>query len=264
MMSRSITKRHWNSDLLLVCGGALFSLLVLWFVNGVPAVQTILALPLVFLLPGYALAMALFPQHKTAVPERLLLSVGFSLASIVISGLLLNLSPWGLQTHSWLVVLVGLTLVSSSIAWWRREPSYYEVVTEAKRPFRFTLPWQPILLLSLAIVITIMAVQIAQLPSPSDGLEGYTQLWVEPASEDNRLTIVFESKELEETTYQLDAKIGDFIIYQSKAITLSAGQSWTAVFPRPSNQPFTATLHRLDSPDEEPYREVVWWPSSTE
>ena len=105
--------------------------------NPLALVGIILALPLVFFLPGYTLTEALFKQSSgTSIPlirepklrierrfnvsDRLILSLGLSLAIDIICGFALNILPLGLQSLSWSVSLGFLTMIFSLIAAYRR------------------------------------------------------------------------------------------------------------------------------------------------
>src|SRR5438105_797407 len=86
---------------------------VIWALlpSRIPIVGIVLALPLVFILPGYALTEVLFRKRSLGAPERLLFSIGLSLAIAILSGLILNLLPGGLQAISWALWL-GLFTVA--------------------------------------------------------------------------------------------------------------------------------------------------------
>src|SRR5437588_10406582 len=88
---------------------------VLWAVlpSRPPVIGIILALPLVLVLPGYTLTEALFRKRPLDAPNRLLFSLGLSLAIDIFCGFILNLLPTGLQAISWAVFLALLTAVLS-------------------------------------------------------------------------------------------------------------------------------------------------------
>src|SRR5947209_13497361 len=81
----------------------------------------ILTLPLVLLLPGYALTSALLPRQTLGIAERLLLSLGLSLTIVILGGLVLNQTPFGLAKSSWAVLLTGITLSACIVAFIRRQ-----------------------------------------------------------------------------------------------------------------------------------------------
>src|SRR5437899_947045 len=64
-----------------------------------------LTLPLVLVLPGYALTSALFPRQVLGVPERVVFSLALSLVIVILGGLVLNFTAFGLHASSWSVLL---------------------------------------------------------------------------------------------------------------------------------------------------------------
>jgi uncharacterized membrane protein len=81
----------------------------------------ILGLPFLLLFPGYALVAALFPR-KSAIGavERLALSFALSIAVVVLIGLILNYTPWGIKVNPILACVAGLTLGVDAFAVYRR------------------------------------------------------------------------------------------------------------------------------------------------
>src|ERR1700737_2473899 len=80
-----------------------------------PVLDTALALPLVFVLPGYTLTEALFHKRSLDIVHRMLLSLGLSLAIDIPGGLLLNMFPFGLRSTSWSALLAVLTVVFAGL-----------------------------------------------------------------------------------------------------------------------------------------------------
>ena len=98
--------------------------------NAYPIVYSrhILGSIFVLWLPGYSLIKALFPTKKMDNEERIALSVGMSLASVSIVGLLLNYTPWGIRVTSITLSLLALTVTFSTAA----------VIREHTRPLNST------------------------------------------------------------------------------------------------------------------------------
>ncbi len=85
-------------------------------------VRTVLGLPMVLFLPGYALIAALFPgKDDLDGIERIALSFGLSIAVVPLIGLGLNYTPWGIRLVPILVFLTNFTVIMAIIAVYRRE-----------------------------------------------------------------------------------------------------------------------------------------------
>ena len=67
-------------------------------------------------LPGYTLVKALFPGKALDILERFALSILMSLALVPIVALLLNYSPWGIESTTIIASLFPLTLVFATVA----------------------------------------------------------------------------------------------------------------------------------------------------
>lgn len=103
-------------------------------------IRSLLAVPFVLFLPGYAVVAALFPEAAESADEaseegnestgashtgltyfeRAALSFGVSVAVVPLIGLVLNVTPFGIQLGSVLLLVTQVTLVSSIIALYRR------------------------------------------------------------------------------------------------------------------------------------------------
>lgn len=114
---------------------------LLWLVTLVPIfdegpLRVAVAAPFALFVPGYALLAALFPERATTASaeqraddeesqgidtlERAVLSFGASVALVPLTGLVLNVTPWGIRLVSILVALTALTLSLTGVAARRR------------------------------------------------------------------------------------------------------------------------------------------------
>jgi uncharacterized membrane protein len=107
-------------DLILVASLAVVTMVATLAGVNQPVARALLALPLVLVLPGYALVAAAFPEAGRSLAERLLYGVGLSLAVAALGGFALNLTPWGLRAEAWATLLGGIALAACAIAWARR------------------------------------------------------------------------------------------------------------------------------------------------
>ena len=86
--------------------------------------RSLLGTLFILFLPGFAFIKALFPSklhietgsEKLDNIERLVLSIGMSLALVPITGLILNYTPWGITLTPITLSLLALTVIFASIA----------------------------------------------------------------------------------------------------------------------------------------------------
>ncbi len=223
--------------------------------------QIILSVPLVLFLPGFALTLILFPRKSLGIPERLLLSVGLSVAFTALSGLILNFTPWGLQaTTLWIVLLVSVALEVVVIFFARR--SWW--IEQSKFPAGFNFNTRQWVLMALAAIMTFMAIRVARTPTPQQGLAGYTMLWIQAASTPNAVHVSVQSDEFDTTRYQVRYEFNG-TVRQGSTFKLQPGETWERIVPLPAGvsagNSFSVLLYRLDNPTEV-YRRVIWWPNS--
>jgi len=74
-------------------------------------IRNILGAIFVLFLPGYSLIKLLFPKKELDNIERTALSIGMSLALVPMIGLILNYTPWGIETAPTTLSLLTLTII---------------------------------------------------------------------------------------------------------------------------------------------------------
>ena len=97
--------------------------------------RNILGIIFILWLPGYALIKAIFPENmpiktsseKLDAIERIMLSIGTSLAIVPMVGLILNYLPWGIRLLPVTLALIGLTLIIASAAAAREYMALYKL-----------------------------------------------------------------------------------------------------------------------------------------
>jgi hypothetical protein len=216
-----------------------------------------LGLALVFVLPGYLFSAALFPKGTIDSVERLLFSLGISVSIIILGGLILNATPWGLQLGSWLVLLLIITVGSSLVVFARQQHRLPALAMPAVR-----LSASQMILFGAATIMVLAAINVARTPTPAQGTEGYTQLWMLPNGASGQGSIQFGIKSFELTLvrYKLQLFAGDKPLYEWPSIELEPGQEWSQTKTLLPEQRGTgsvrALLFRLDDLDWPPYRLV--------
>jgi len=237
------------SDLAAVMAAASACLLVTLLAVDSVVLRTIFALPLVFVLPGYALVRAVFTRREIGITERLLFSVGLSLALTILGGVLLNLTPWGLQPVSWAVWLWSLTAAACLAALLLRRPAL--AVDAASH--RWLGVGQRIPQLITAAVLLGAAVVMVRLPTPFYGFEGYTSLSMVPVDGQNRgaVRVEIDSAEFQPAAYRLAIDINGRVVQEWTKIELEPGEQWNNIVSLPTpptdEETVNAVLYRVDT-----------------
>ncbi len=247
-----------NLDLLLtifiaVCNGCSALL------PGLPVcIKILLALPMVFVLPGYILSNIFFQKRTFDIYQRLLSTLSLSLAVVILSGFLLNLLPGGLQTLSWTIFLAAFVIAGSLVVMLLRHTLPRKFFPALR--FRLTLFQAFLLLGTLLLSATSLAYTkngIAQQPHAL-----YTQLWMLPSQESDKQWLIqmgLQNEEGATSHYQLTLSVNGTITRTWPAIALSPHQVWQLQMPlqlkTPENTYVELRLYRLQQA-RNVYREV--------
>ena len=96
-------------------------LLIYLPIQNTTLLRLVLALPVILFIPGYCLIAALFPKNgDIGLIERIMLSIGVSIAIVPLIGLGLNFTPWGIRLDPIMIVLTLFTWVMVLIAHYQR------------------------------------------------------------------------------------------------------------------------------------------------
>jgi uncharacterized membrane protein len=205
-----------HPDLIMTTAIALANVVWAFLPFYLPVIGTILALPLVFITPGYTLTGVLFHRRSLDRMYRLLLSLGISVSIVIAGGLLLNALPVGLRPSSWAVLLALLTLLFAALAAYRRrktalpapspdvgtqfiasaspiasDPRLTPVPGIAPTPATesihrvasLRLPWYGWLLCVLAILVMTLSIVFSASSVARQPHAGFTQFWMLPSGQ---------------------------------------------------------------------------------
>jgi uncharacterized membrane protein len=208
-------------------------------------VRLIFSLPLIFVLPGYAVAAAIFGDARLDRAQWILLSVGLSIVTAILVALVLYLTPFDLRAGSWGWALVLVVVAGSGIAVLRRRNR-----EGRQRPRLPRLRARDALLLLAAAAVAAGAVAFARTALPAKNVQGYTALWLLPGH-NRSMRVGITSGELHPMTYQLRLRLGPRHAY-TRSVSLEPGQRWEEIvrFRSPGNTagvPVTANLFREGS-----------------
>jgi len=221
------------------------------------SVRAVLAVPFVLILPGYALTMAVLPNPTLRFAEQLTFTLGLSLAIAAVGGVVLNLTPWGLQAGTWAAWLGTVTAVAGVIALLRCRRRVRSALNS--RPMFADLNVRQLLMFGLAVCITLGAIGLARYGAVQQQSAGFTQLWIQPADQGGmpNVRIGVESMEQRPIQYRLELKSNGSVIREWSSINVAPGKAWeTTVALGTSAGPVEAVLYRTEAP-EMVYRFVI-------
>jgi hypothetical protein len=246
-----------------VGGAALCALLALLL--PFDALRVLVGAPLLFFLPGYAIAAAAFARGRIQRSHFLLFSVGLSLAVLALGALVLNYLPGGIRGGSWALLLFLVVLGASRGAALRRP-------RRAGPPVAWSLPRvkpAQIALVAAGALLAVAAVVLAFTPLSATNASGYTEIWIQPlaASEGPGVRVGVGSGERDDSRYRLVVEFGDGEGEATRQLALAPGQKQVLELEPPDSAPaalaptepipVTATLYKEDSPEpDQPFRQV--------
>ncbi|MGI8968223.1 MAG: DUF1616 domain-containing protein [Chloroflexota bacterium] len=221
-------------------------------------VRALLTIPLVLILPGYAIMALAYPDPQQSMPrpfdvnpfgaaERLILSIGGSIAVTTGGGFLLNATPWGLETKPWALLLAGTTVCAGLGALGRRHYQLRTVVAQARTRLTLRQGMQ----FGVALLVVVAAVGTAVLGAQRQASTGFTQFWLLPAgASTGTVQVGIMSNESSAHQYNVTLRIQDHAVKQWRAISLSPGKTWktVVVLPARTSGPVQALLYRTERP----------------
>jgi uncharacterized membrane protein len=214
-------------------------------------VRTLFTLPLVFVLPGYAIVAAFFPKRLASYPDNILFVLAWSLAMTSLGTVLLHKTPWGLTTFTWVIFLGGLTLANIAIALWQSKEMFDVGKT-------YSVPAYQLALIAVAIALGIGALQIARQGAMLPTGSNFTQLWMIQPDDADAVQFGVENNEGQAISYHLVVEGAGMPI--EREFELEAGERWlfSLNLPATASSRVVANLYRLDQPDRV-YRTTHLW-----
>lgn len=255
--------KHPSIGLHAVITITLIAVALTFFVAPDNVLVRILTLPLVLVLPGYAVMSAIFVRHPSGFPERLVLSLGLSVVIVVLSGLMLNFMTINLEARTWAIFLGCITLCASLVALMRQKEN--AISHPPRLIVGFTLrSW---LLLGLAAIVVISAVVVSSTEAAQQrNNEQFTQLWMLPINGVGQKYMVrlgVNNMQSIEAQYALNMSVNGQTIRKWSTITLKPYETWAVTLALPTIK-YTGTisveaaLYRNSAPSSK-YRFVKLW-----
>jgi uncharacterized membrane protein len=221
------------------------------------AARVVFAAPLSLILPGYAIAAVAFGHRRPKWPEMVPLTIGLSLAALVLGSLVLNYTPGGIRGLPWALLLALVVLGCCRGAAVRRGNE------KPRRTLRMPqVGPTTVILLAAGAILAVVALVLAQRTFQADRAYGYTELWMVPPGNTGRVVrIGVTSEKQHPSSYRLEVRFGNLAESIPRTFRLAPGKSLTMnFFAPPSSQPVAvrARLFRAGHPGEI-YREVHGW-----
>ncbi len=246
-----------NIDLIVILTIVAATIVCVFLPIHVTAIGIALALPLVFLFPGYVVTEVLSYKRPLNTTYLAILSIGLSLAIDILSGFLLNLLPVGLRAVSWIVLLGLLTVIFALLLAFLRRGA---PINESSIPaIRFRV--HEYALVGLAVLIIVLSLQYAVQGVVQQPHQGFTQLWLLPpqTAKSCVLRLGVRSFESTSTTYMVTTRENGKQVNVQSSIVLAPQQEWDSAVAIPATATtdvaVDVSLYRADRPGAV-YRDV--------
>jgi Protein of unknown function (DUF1616) len=237
--------RHYDRDLAVVAALVLAGLAV----TVVPLPDWLRAavfLPVVLILPGYALTAALFPPGFITEAERAVLTIALSIGGWTLGGLALQVVI-GLDRAAWMALLFVLSLVAVAVAQGRRGTA----PADSGRPAWSLPPFEPRIVGAVLAAVAISTVAIAVASGSArrqlDRVH-FSAIWIVPSesptlSAGSDLTVGVQNHEGRALPYRLRVS-QDGRTVREWQIRVRDGATWRVGLRRPAGKgkPLTAEL----------------------
>jgi hypothetical protein len=206
------------------------------------ALKAVFAVPFCLLIPGYLIRTALFAQVQLEPGPRLMLIPALSLVTLILSSLLLNEFPGGLQKGTWVGWLVFVDVVAALVTDRRRHAQGGPPVQGLYRQIR--LRRVDAIVLGLAAIVAVGAYVASRLPLSAKNIVGYETLSVLPNGADTSVTVTARSGRTHTYGYRLDVSVGSRRV-ASRSLRLAPGSDYAldvGLGPATAARRVTATL----------------------
>ncbi len=219
--------------------------------SSVAVLRALLCLPLVLVAPGYALVSALFPPAQLRPAELGALSIAFSVAAAILSGLLLDELGIKLTAAPWMGLLALLTLAACAYA--------------ASRGHARALVWRAPALrgahtaaIAASIALLAGAAALGFTPlGPPTSTSGTTALTLLPAPGGAQAVCVgIINEQFHTTSYTVSLTVDGVGVDRLGPITLTPGASWSRLVPVAAPRPQVSVTLSTTSDPLAVYRQV--------
>lgn len=236
------------------------AILVGSIVPSLSVIRLLVGVPLIMILPGYALVSIFDPQRELGVVERFAASIALSVFVTIAAGMALAASPVGISQTGALLAVGAFTLLANAIGM-KRQP----VAVRAPEPILSRPLVVPVVVaaLSLAGMLVVNGVTIGNAAFRPSGRE-LIQLWMLPDAQrdDGGVRIGVDTRITTGSKFTLEVWQGSEVASDTP-LTMGSGSSM--LFPRTPLIDTTGTAPPLEARLNAAggftrSRHVTWWP----
>ncbi len=268
-------------DLLLAVAWALGTVLVVLLLSSLEPLRIVLGVPFVLLLPGYSLVAALYPRRDDLqVPERLALSSGLSIAAVILIGLALNYSPWGIRLEPILAFVTLFVVLAAAAAAFRRgllpAEEAFGLASDVRLPRWPKLrPIDALAGMALLAFLASLGGGVYFVAASGEGPEGFTEFYVlgsggkaedypglVKAGEQATAVLGLVNREGRDTAYQIAVMLDGETTDDIDGVVLGNGERWektVALVPTRAGNSQMAEFLLYKDGGGEPYRSLHLW-----
>lgn len=205
-----------------------------------------------------ALTVVLYDDFRLDI--RIALTIGTFFGVTILSGIILNGTPWGLTRLSWMTSFNLIAAVALFIS------LFGSSLKQQRTPVVWGFSPSHVSLLILAAGLAVSAFALAHVGLQAQPRYGFTQFWMLPSDANTPTVLTVGAYSAEHTPHRYTVKLlsNGVILQDWVGVPLSPNETWETTYSIPNTgitYPITAELYRDD--EVEPYRRTEYWLSET-
>jgi uncharacterized membrane protein len=208
------------------------------------ALRIVLAAAFLVFFPGYTLVAALFPRKDSLdYLERITLSLVLSIAVVPLLGMVLNFTPWGIDTYPVVATVLGFVLICSLVALCRRrrlpeEDRFPPRIRPAVPRFGGAMPDRVLAGALALVVLAALGTLVYVIAFPRDvetfsefcllGSEGMMQGYPQEAvaGQPVVVTVAITNRERAYAAYVVETTIDGDLVSRTDTVRLANDKTW--------------------------------------
>lgn len=220
-------------------------------------IRSIIALPFLFLLPGYIWTKIVI-RRAMGLVEQAVYTLIISMIIIIISGFALHFTWWRIRMENWVILLSSISLMGCAYMLMVADPAPSQTIAvQLRLPRRF----YQYLNLILSLILIAGAIAISRNSAREMFATDFTQLWMVPSENPTRsVQIGVANLEREPEIFNLELRAEGKLLKSWSHIELKPNETWVIEIDLPSDlsrvELIEGLLYRQNSSDTV-YRRVT-------